>query len=133
MAYFHAHRSLVNDYFKGRLVKTAYCDHELAAAPVAIPRFFRLPTDNESVRMFADGSKTVDGRLDVGDVKKIREGDGVIFGSVRLIVAQTMIFESFRQMLENVGWTRVWPEAECFEQALEQQMRPKQNTEENAT
>jgi len=120
---FRAQAAMVRQYLDGTLDKTApgAAAAATAAAPPAQPlrRRHALPIQRRYERMIAEGTKTVEGRINVGAAAKVREGDELRLGTTTSLVQHIFTFPSFSAMLREVGVERALPDVDNVRDGLD--------------
>ena len=113
-----AQKALVEDYLEGRLVQTI-TDADAAVTEAApARRQHRCAIQRRFEDMLANGTKDVEGRLNLGAMKKVRAGDELHLGSVGVLVKEVRMYNSFADMLQDLGFARAVPDVITSEEAL---------------
>ena len=111
-----AQRGLVQDYLNGSVKKTA-----VSAAAAERPRrpAWDMPIKYKYAEMIEAGSKTVEGRLNMGAAARVQLGDRLKLNYVRVVVEEIRYYASFRQLLHHEGYQSCVPDVDSIGEALE--------------
>ena len=107
---------LVRHYLAGRLELPSRMSGEAEGQPRRVHRF---PIQRHYEQAIQAGSKTVEGRLYANVAADVRQGDHVQLGRTIMRVRDLAVYETFEDMLQDVGYANAVPDAISLEDAAE--------------
>ena len=110
-------RELIYQYMAGNLKKTTQQENQQPNTPIS--SIHHLKIRNHYALAIWWGAKTVEGRIWNGQMKNIKVGDRIHFGTLQVDVTQIQTYNSFRTMLTDVGYEKALPDVQNLEQAVQ--------------
>lgn len=112
---------MIEEYLTGRLVARVRAEIPDGAvgAPGMRPRTrLRLYCSEDDQELMVSGDKDVEARVGVGTAAAVREGHLILLGDIRVRVLEVKRFADAAELLQHVGFHRVFPEAVALDEAV---------------
>lgn len=113
----NSQRELIYQYMAGNLKKANQQENQQPNTPIS--SIHHLKILNHYAQAIWWGTKTVEGRIWNGQMKNIKVGDRIHFGTFQVDVTQIQTYNSFRTMLTDVGYENAIPDVQNLEQAVQ--------------
>jgi ASC-1-like (ASCH) protein len=121
-----AQAALVREYLDGTLDKkdepSGLTNEEAVEnQPFVTGRLIRFSIEYHYSKMIMEGTKTIEGRINMGSAAKVKVGDQLRLGSARKLVTDVGNFGSFREMLLSCpnGYYDAVPDAGSLQEAVD--------------
>ena len=113
----NSQRELIYQCMAGNLKKANQQENQQPNTPIS--SIHHLKILNHYAQAIWWGTKTVEGRIWNGQMKNIKVGDRIHFGTFQVDVTQIQTYNSFRTMLTDVGYENAIPDVQNLEQAVQ--------------
>ena len=107
---------MVRRYLAGSLEPPSRASQDSESQPRRVHRF---PIQKQHEEAIQRGRKTVEGRLYANVAVNVKQGDRIQLGRAVVQVQDLAVYESFADMLQEVGYVNAVPDAVNFEDAVE--------------